>query len=125
MSEPEERPFKESVKRGFKRRCPNCGIGAILNGYLKVNDNCPHCNEELFHQRADDGPAYVTTLLAGHILAPLMIFTFDYTEDYPYLSTIGFMTLFVCFALYFLPRVKGAFVGLQWAKRMHGFGLAK
>jgi len=25
-------------------------------------------------------------------------------------------------SLYLLPRLKGVIVGLQWAKRMHGFG---
>jgi hypothetical protein len=24
--------------------------------------------------------------------------------------------------LYFLPRIKGGLIGLQWALRMHGFG---
>jgi uncharacterized protein (DUF983 family) len=25
-------------------------------------------------------------------------------------------------SLYLMPRLKGGIVGLQWAKRMHGFG---
>jgi uncharacterized protein (DUF983 family) len=28
----------------------------------------------------------------------------------------------VALSLYLLPRLKGALVALQWAKRMHGFG---
>jgi uncharacterized protein (DUF983 family) len=35
---------------------------------------------------------------------------------------LGFSVVFVALSLYLLPRLKGAFVGLQWAKRMHGFG---
>jgi len=30
--------------------------------------------------------------------------------------------VFVALSLYLLPRLKGVFVGLQWAKRMYGFG---
>ncbi|PHQ98620.1 MAG: hypothetical protein COB39_08495 [Marinosulfonomonas sp.] len=28
----------------------------------------------------------------------------------------------VALSLYLLPRLKGMIVGIQWAKRMHGFG---
>jgi uncharacterized protein (DUF983 family) len=28
----------------------------------------------------------------------------------------------VALSLYLLPRLKGALVAVQWAKRMHGFG---
>jgi uncharacterized protein (DUF983 family) len=28
----------------------------------------------------------------------------------------------VAMTLWLLPRVKGAFVALQWSRRMHGFG---
>ena len=35
---------------------------------------------------------------------------------------LGFSTVFVGLSLWLLPRLKGAFIGLQWAKRMHGFG---
>jgi uncharacterized protein (DUF983 family) len=31
---------------------------------------------------------------------------------------IGCVTL----SLYLLPRLKGAVIGFQWARRMHGFG---
>lgn len=32
--------------------------------------------------------------------------------------------LTVGLSLYLLPRLKGALIALQWAKRMHGFGAA-
>ena len=37
---------------------------------------------------------------------------------------LGFTVVFVALSLYLLPRLKGMFVGLQWAKRMHGFAAA-
>ncbi|GHA54439.1 zinc-finger protein [Amylibacter ulvae] len=118
----DERPVKPALKRGWKRLCPNCGTGAIMDGYLKIRDTCPVCGEELHHQRADDGPAYVTILVSAHLLGPLMLFVFEKYEPEPLVMSVGFSILFVAFALYFLPRIKGAFVALQWAKRMHGFG---
>ena len=66
----DERSMKRSLLRGWRRKCPNCGAGPMLKSYLKVNDTCTVCGQELFHHRADDGPAYLTILLVGHLLAP-------------------------------------------------------
>ena len=53
-------------------KCPKCGTGPMLRSYLKVNDHCPVCREDLSHHRADDGPAYLTILIVGHLMAPLL-----------------------------------------------------
>ena len=66
------RPLKPALLRGWRRCCPRCGKGALLYKYLKVHDRCDSCGQELHHQRADDGPAYLTILIVGHILAPLV-----------------------------------------------------
>lgn len=118
----EERPLGPALRRGLRCLCPNCGKGASLHSYLKVNDNCPSCGEALYHHRADDGPAYLTILVVGHILAPLIYFVFvKYRLEPAVLATI-FTTLTVVLALFLLPRFKGMFVAVQWAKRMYGFG---
>jgi uncharacterized protein (DUF983 family) len=119
-----ERPAKPAMIRGWKRTCPNCGSGPLLNGYLKVRDECAVCGQELHHHRADDGPAYVTILVTGHLLAPLMLIVFEWYRPNPIVLTVGFSVVFVAMALYLLPRLKGAIIGLQWAKRMHGFSKA-
>jgi uncharacterized protein (DUF983 family) len=119
-----ERPVKPALIRGWKRTCPNCGSGPLMNGYLKVNDSCPVCAQELHHQRADDGPAYVTILVTAHILGPLMLIAFELWRPNPIVLTVSFSIIFIAMALYLLPRLKGAFVALQWAKRMHGFAKA-
>lgn len=117
----EERPLKPAMIRGWRRRCPNCGSGPLLKGYLKVRDRCPVCEQELHHQRADDGPAYVTILLVGHILAPLMLFVFTEFRPDPLVLAAIFSVGAVGLSLYLLPRLKGVIVGFQWARRMHGF----
>jgi uncharacterized protein (DUF983 family) len=94
----------------------------MLKGYLKVRDTCEVCSEDLHHHRADDGPAYVTILVCGHLLAPIMMYVFETWRPDTLIFTVSFMIAFVALALYMLPRIKGVFVGLQWAKRMHGFG---
>ena len=67
------RPLGQAVGRGFRQRCPRCGAGPLMHGYLKVRDNCAVCGEALHHHRADDGPAYLTILIVGHLMAPLIL----------------------------------------------------
>jgi len=117
----EDRAVGLALKRGWRRRCPKCGSGPMMRGYLKVRDTCPVCGEALHHHRADDGPAYLTILIVGHILAPLLLFVYTTYQPEPLILATGFSVGCVALSLYLLPRLKGLIVGLQWAKRMHGF----
>ncbi|MBV0911399.1 DUF983 domain-containing protein [Anianabacter salinae] len=117
-----EREMWPALFRGWRRRCPNCGTGPILKGYLKVRSDCPVCGEELHHHRADDGPAYLTILIVGHLMAPILLVTFTTFRPEPLVLASVFSVGCVALSLYLLPRLKGALVAFQWAKRMHGFG---
>ncbi|PKQ12346.1 MAG: hypothetical protein CVT70_09765 [Alphaproteobacteria bacterium HGW-Alphaproteobacteria-1] len=116
------RPVKPAMWRGFRGKCPNCGSGPILRNYLTVRDHCPVCQEDLSHHRADDGPAYLTILFVGHLMAPLLMIVFETWRPEPLVLFTSFAIGTIALSLYLLPRLKGAIVGLQWAKRMHGFG---
>ncbi len=96
----------------------------MLRGYLKVRDTCPVCGEALHHHRADDGPAYLTILIVGHVMAPLIHVAFTRLRPDPLILATVFSVGCVALSLYLLPRLKGLLVGFQWAKRMHGFGAA-
>ncbi|MCW1951172.1 MAG: DUF983 domain-containing protein [Octadecabacter sp.] len=117
-----ERETKPAILRGLRRRCPNCGEGALFEGYLKVTDSCPICHEEFHHHRADDGPAYLTILIVGHVLAVLMHFAWSQFRPDPLIFATVLTIVCVGLSLYLLPRLKGMIVGIQWARRMHGFG---
>lgn len=117
----EERPLKPALWQGWQRRCPQCGTGPMMKSYLKVRDNCPVCGEELYHQRADDGPAYLTILVVGHLLVPFFHYGFKWFRPDPMVLFSVLAIIAVALSLYLLPRFKGLLVGLQWAKRMHGF----
>ncbi len=121
-AEEAERPLGPALRRGWSCRCPNCGAGPMLRNYLKVRDTCPVCGEELFHQRADDGPAYLTILIVGHILAPMIFWVYNEFRPEPMVMASGFTIFTVALSLFLLPRLKGMMVALQWAKRLHGFG---
>jgi len=121
----EERLMRPAMLRGWRRRCPNCGAGPMLRGYLKVRDECAVCGEELHHHRADDGPAYLTILIVGHLMAPLIHIAFTKWRPEPLVLATIFSVGCVALSLYLLPRLKGLIVSIQWAKRMHGFGKSR
>jgi uncharacterized protein (DUF983 family) len=120
-----EREMKPALLRGWKRRCPACGSGPMLKGYLKVRSECPVCKEQLHHHRADDGPPYLTILIVGHLMAPTMGWYYVEFRPEPLVMLAVFATGTVALSLFLLPRFKGAIVAFQWAKRMGGFGEPK
>lgn len=108
-------PLAPSVIRGLKGRCPACGQGRLFWKYLKVCGRCEACDHDLSRYPADDGPAYVTILLTGHlVVAPMLLFHIVWEANPVYsvpiiLSALAGLTLTV------LPRIKGAWIGLMYA----------
>lgn len=117
-----DRPLKPALLKGWRRRCPHCGSGPLLKGYLTLRGSCAVCDEDLSHARADDGPAYLTILIVGHLMAPAIIWVFTEFRPDPMILASAFTVGCVALSLYLLPRLKGLIVAFQWAKRMHGFG---
>ncbi|MEP5153728.1 DUF983 domain-containing protein [Planktotalea sp.] len=116
-----ERPLKSSLLRGWRRKCPRCGNGPVLHSYLKMRESCTVCNLDFRHARADDGPAYVTILVVGHLMAPALHIAFVEFRPEPLILFTIFSVGCVTLSLYLLPRIKGAIVAYQWAKGMFGF----
>lgn len=117
-----DRPLAPALARGWRRRCPQCGGGPLLEGYLRVRPACAACGEALHHHRADDIPAWVVIMITGHLLVSGMLWT-EFTFSPPiWVHWAIWPAATLALMLWLLPRVKGAIVGFQWAQRMHGFG---
>ncbi len=123
-TEGSERPRWTALMRGWRRKCPRCGQAPVLKSYLKVADSCTSCGLEYHHHRADDGPAYLTILFVGHLMAPLLHVVFVHWRPEPFTLFTTFSVGCVALSLYLLPRLKGALIGFQWARGMGGFGTA-
>src|SRR4051812_20347213 len=117
---PAKRDAWQAMARGLKCRCPNCGEGKLFRAFLKVADQCPACNEEFSHHRADDLPAYLVIVIVGHIVVPLLLAVETHYSPSAVLQMIVWPLLTLALSLLILQPVKGAVVGLQWAMRMHG-----
>jgi uncharacterized protein (DUF983 family) len=97
----------------------------MFRAFLKVNDQCAVCGEELFHHRADDFPVYVVIFIVGHLLVPAVLYVEIHFAP-PYWMDVALwlpMTLILTIGL--LQPTKGAIVALQWNMGMHGFEHSK
>lgn len=123
QTQPEEAPrnVQQAMLRGAAQRCPACGEGRLYDSFLKVQDACPKCGEELHHHRADDAPPYFTMLITGHVVVAALLVVETELQPPLWVHAAIWGPLIILMSLSLLPRIKGALVGLQWALRMHGF----
>ncbi len=117
----ERRPLVPALLNGARCRCPKCGEGKLFRAYLKVNDACPVCGEELHYHKADDLPPYISIIIFGHILVGALLHMEMTMTVQPYVYLMTLAPLAVILPLVMLPSIKGAVVALQWANYMHGF----
>lgn len=116
------RHLGQSMWRGLKCRCPNCGEGRLFRAFMKPVKECEVCGEDYLPQRADDLPAYLTIVIVGHIVIAAVMYV-EATTKLSLLQHLMIWTpLTLVSALVLMQPVKGAIVGLQWALYMHGFG---
>ena len=118
----EKRDVWAAMKRGFRGRCPRCGVGKLFRAFLKTADSCSHCGQDFTPQRADDLPAYLVILIVGHIVVGAMLAFEAFGTSPIWLQMLVWPTITLVLALLLLQPVKGAIIALQWALRMHGFG---
>ena len=77
MSEPAYPPLN-TLSTGLRTRCPRCGKGPLLRGYLKIRDNCPECGLDYGFADPADGPAFFAMSGVGVVgMIAFMIFEFS------------------------------------------------
>jgi uncharacterized protein (DUF983 family) len=106
-----------AMTRGFRRRCPRCGQGAMFRSLLKLADTCSVCGEKLGDIRADDIPAYFTILVVGHVVVPLLLWA-ERFDPPSWLEFTIIVPLSLALTWLLLPRIKGAIAALLWHLNM-------
>jgi len=122
IHEDRHRPLGRSLARGARGRCPQCGAGAMFDGFIKVRGHCSRCGELLHHHRADDAPPYFVTFIVGHVIVSLALAVEVALSPPSWVHILLWGPLTLGLSLALLRPIKGAIVGYQWAGRMHGFG---
>lgn len=112
--------FVNAMRRGFSGKCPKCGDGALLAGYLKPNAACGTCGEETGAIYTADIAPYFTIMIVGHIVIPLLLATEKMIAPPVWLQAVFWPAFALALTLWLLPRVKGSIMGLMWALGMRG-----
>lgn len=115
------RDLGHAMMNGVRCRCPRCGQGKLYRKYLKIAAGCEKCGLDYSRHRADDLPAYVAITIVGHILIGGLLHFQSGPEIAPWIYLAILVPLAVVMPLAMLPSIKGAIVGMQWARRLHGF----
>ena len=110
-------PPQSPYRAGLTGRCPRCGEGRMLTGFLDVAPNCESCGLDFKFADAGDGPAVFVTLFAGFIVLGMALWTELKYEPPMWVHLVIFlpMTLIVCLGL--LRPLKGILVALQYRNK--------
>ena len=111
----------EAIFRGTRNVCPRCGGNPLFGRFLKPVSACFNCGQDWSLQSADDFPAYLSILITGHLVVPLiMTLTSEFDLSLAVLVAIILpLTLLLILAL--LQPAKGAVIATQWWLGMNGF----
>ncbi len=113
--------FRAALLRGIRNRCPRCGEAKLFARFLKPVAICPCCQQDWSLHRADDMPPYISILITGHVLAPLIIY-FGAVSDIPMWQALAIcLVLAAILMIGLLQPAKGGTIALQWWHGMHGF----
>lgn len=113
-------PLGPAVWRGLRGRCPACGEGRLFARYLKQVEACAACREEFGHIRSDDAAPWLTILVVGHIVVPLMLSVERYTRWPDWVAMVVWPLVALGLVLAVLPRAKGVLISIIWATKAPG-----
>jgi uncharacterized protein (DUF983 family) len=115
MTPPNKPSTLTCIARGLQRKCPRCGEGDVLSGYVAMVRACAVCGESFAHISADDAPPWLTIVVVGHIMISL-IMTLEINFDIPVMIEASAMVLLaVVLTGLLMPVSKGVVIGLLWA----------
>jgi uncharacterized protein (DUF983 family) len=102
---------------GFACRCPNCGKGALFEGFLTVAPRCAVCGFDLRAADSGDGPAVFIILIVGFIACfGMLLSEIAYRPPiWVELLVWPLVGVVLCFAL--LRPAKGLMLAMQFHNR--------
>jgi uncharacterized protein (DUF983 family) len=118
QTQPTTRPIFTAIRRGAVGRCPACGKGALLHGFINPATQCSACGEQLSQYQSADFAAYIVMFLVGAIFTPMTLVLAFKSEQSPFAIWLVLGGALAT-ALLLLPRAKGAVIGLLWALKIH------
>lgn len=112
------RKLVKAMLRGFVGKCPNCGSGRLLRGYMTPVPVCSACSEDLAPFQTADFASYAVMFLVGAIFTPVAL-VLSMSAAPTWLAVLV-MILAIASIFLLMPRAKGAAISLLWALNVRG-----
>lgn len=109
-------PLRPKMLRGLAMKCPNCGGAKLFRVFLKPVEHCSNCGVNWGDVRADDGPAWASMLVAGHLTAPIFHWIVFKTNIPDWIAIVGLSVLLALLCIALLQPMKGLFMAIIWDK---------
>ncbi len=104
------------LARVLRRRCPQCGAGALFRAYGRLLGACERCGLVFRREQgAQTGTMYLTAAV-GQVFAAALIFLFWWAFDWtPRAFVLVTAPLVLAFCALFLPVAQALWVGVEYA----------
>lgn len=102
---------------GVLGRCPNCGVGSLFIGFLKVAPRCTNCGFDLAKSDSGDGPAVFVIFIAGFIAAFGLLFTEIVYRAPLWLEGLIWLPIAAVLSVGLLRPLKGVMIAAQFANQ--------
>ena len=117
MTEPTVYPPLSALSTGIRCRCPRCGEGPLLKGYLTIRDDCPVCGLDYGFAEPADGPAFFVMSGVG-VVGMIAFMAFEFTVHPPVWVHLAItFPLIVALCLGVLRPFKGWLVAEQFVHK--------
>lgn len=110
-------PRLSTLSTGLRCRCPRCGEGPLLTGYLTIRESCPACGLDYSFADPADGPAFFVMSLVG-VVGMMAFMAFEFTVHPPiWVHLVVTLPLLTLMCLASLRPFKGWMVSEQYVHK--------
>lgn len=114
MSDKAHYPPVNPITAGLSGRCPRCGEGRLLKGFLGLRERCSNCGLEFDFADSGDGPAVFVIMIVGFIIVGLVL-AVELTFQPPiWLHLVIWLPLTVILSAVILRPLKGVMIAMQY-----------
>ncbi len=106
--------LSQSIVRGLRCRCPNCGEGALYQGFLNLRPTCPACGLDYGFIDSGDGPAVFVILIAGFIVVGCALAVEMMWQPPYWLHAVLWLPLIAATTLLPLRPMKALLIAMQF-----------
>ena len=103
---------------GLLKKCPQCGKGNLYSKYLKFYSHCPICGEEFHSYRTDDFGPWLSIIISGHIIVPLVLSMEQNFKIDLWIQALIWIPITTVVVLFLLPISKSICLSILWRLKM-------